>query len=97
MREGAAGDCRNDIRKRMGAVFGDEGGRAGGCHGGFEIRVVLSRDSNHMDIWKRLFDPLSGLDSIRSRHFHIHDDDVRNEANGHFNGFISVCGLTDDD
>ena len=38
----------------MGAVFGDEGGRAGGCHGGFEIRVVLSRDSNHMDIRKRL-------------------------------------------
>ena len=80
----------------MGAVFGDEGGGAGGFHGGFEIRVVLTRDSNHMDIRKRLFDSLSGLDSIHSRHFHIHNDDVRNEANGHFNGFVSVCGLTND-
>ena len=25
----------NDIRKRMGAVFGDEGGRSDGFHGGF--------------------------------------------------------------
>jgi hypothetical protein len=28
-----------------------------------------------MDIGKRLFDSLSSLDSIRSRHFHIHDDE----------------------
>lgn len=63
----------------MGAVFGDEGGGAGGFHGGFEIRVVLSRDSNDMDIRKRLFDSLSGLDSIRSRHFHIHNDAERGE------------------
>ena len=49
-----------------------------------------------MYMWKKPFDPPSGLDPIDPRHFHIHDNDVRSESKGHLNGGLPVSCLTDD-
>ena len=43
----------------------------------FMSSVILRGDSNDVYVWKKTFDPPSGLDSTDPGHFHIHDNDLR--------------------
>lgn len=80
----------------MSTVLRDERGKAYGLHGVFQIRFILRRNSDDMDLRERLLDVLRGLNAIFARHFHVHNNDVRRESKGQVNGFVPVCGLTHD-
>ena len=80
----------------MSTVLRDERGKADGLHGVFQIRFVLRRNPDDMDLREGLLDVLRGLDAILAGHFHIHNNDVRCESKSQVNGFVTVCGITYD-
>lgn len=79
----------------MGTVLRDKVRGSGSFHGFFYGSVILRGDSNDVYVWKKTFDPPSGLDSTDPGHFHIHNNDLRKELKGHLNSCLSVHGRTD--
>jgi hypothetical protein len=60
----------------MSTVLRDERRKADGLHGVFQIRFILRRNPDDMDLREGLLDVLRGLDAIFAGHFHIHNNDV---------------------
>lgn len=94
-RDWSTGNRGNDIRKCMGAVFGEEYGRSDGSHGCLQKCILVRRDGDDMYARIRVLDASCCFNTIHARHFHIHNDDLRRESIGHLNGRLSVCGLAD--